>query len=41
MSQRLWEQVEEAFETLLFGKKSPEDDSPLAGIAPVCPALHF
>jgi len=41
MSRRLWEQVEEVFETLLFGKKSPEDGDPLAGIAPVCPAPWF
>jgi len=36
MSQRIWEQVEEMFEILLFGKKTLEDDSPSA-IAPVCP----
>jgi len=36
MSKRVWEQVEEALEMLLFGKKSPSDDEPQAEVAPVC-----
>jgi hypothetical protein len=39
MSQRVWDQVEEMFETLLFGGEKlrrSEDDNPATGIAPVC-----
>jgi hypothetical protein len=37
MSQRVWDQLENLFEILVFGKNSSEDDNPTEGIVPVCP----
>jgi hypothetical protein len=40
MSQRVWSQVEEVIEMVMFGKKSPYEYKPPEGpgITPVCPA---